>query len=70
MVETVWLDHSDFYHVSKEINVKSLWEKMEGIHKEKIVMNKTFLIWKLVNLKYNKEMNIAKHLNGVQSLIN
>jgi gag-polypeptide of LTR copia-type len=65
-----WLDDSVYHHVASETNAHELWKKLESLYEQKTTANKTFLIRKLVNLKFREGTNVAEHLNEFQSLIN
>jgi gag-polypeptide of LTR copia-type len=65
-----WLNDSVYHHVVSETNAHELWKKLESLYEQKITANKTFLIWKLINLKFREGTSVAEHLNEFQSLIN
>ncbi|KAL9260610.1 Retrovirus-related Pol polyprotein from transposon TNT 1-94-like protein [Drosera capensis] len=65
-----WLDDSVYHHVASETSAHKLWKKLESLYEQKTAANKTFLIRKLVNLKFREGTSVAEHLNEFQSLIN
>ncbi|XP_020243625.1 uncharacterized protein LOC109821878 [Asparagus officinalis] len=50
----MWIDVSMFHHVSGETNAKSLWKKFEDLYEKKTAENKTFIMKRLVNLKFKE----------------
>lgn len=65
-----WLENSIFHYVSTESSAYSLWQKLESLYERKTTDNKSFFIWKLINLKYKEGSSIAEHLNELQSITN
>ena len=65
-----WVDNSIFHHVANETNASTLWKKLEARYEEKTVVNKTFLIRKLVNMKFEEGGKIEDHINDFQCVVN
>ena len=65
-----WVDNSKFHHVSNETNVNTLWKKLEDKYEKKTAVNKTFLIRKLVNMKFKEGGKIEDHINDFQCVVN
>ena len=61
-----WVDDTVFHHVLYEISTRFFWKKLEDLYERKTTGNKTFLIQKLVNLKFKEGESIAEHLNQIQ----
>ena len=59
-----------FHHVSMVESSYSLWQTLESIYERKTATNKVFLIFELVNLKYNDDSFVAEHLNEVKNIVN
>ena len=59
-----WVDHNVFHHVAKEVDVYSLWQKLESLYERKTAHNKAFMIRRLVNLKYKDGNSVIEHLSN------
>ena len=62
-----WIDDSVFHRVSMEVNAHSLWLKLKSLYEIKMA---AFLIHKLVNMKYEEGVLMAKHLSNFQNMVN
>ena len=64
------VDQSVFHYVAKEVDAYSLWQKLESLYERKTAQNKTFMIRRLVNLKYKDANSVVEHLGNIQELLN
>ncbi|KAL6218131.1 hypothetical protein ACLB2K_011348 [Fragaria x ananassa] len=65
-----WVDDSVFHHVANETNAHELWTKLESLFEKKTATKKTFLIKKLVDMKYCEGVRVTEHLKNFQSTFN
>ena len=57
-------------HIYDEMKVDVVWKKLENLFARKTSRNKTTLIRKLVNLKYNDGNNMVEHISSFQGIMN
>ena len=60
----------NFHHVATKTNAQTLWKNIEKMYLRKTTQNKTFIIRKLVNLKYKEWRSVEEHLSDFQDLVN
>ena len=65
-----WMDINLHEHISDEIRVDVVWQRLENLFAKKTVGNRISLLRKLVNLKYKDGGNIVEHISLFQSLAN
>ena len=71
-VETIrqCVDISVLQHVASDTNAFELWHKLSALYERKNALNKTFLMRKIVNLKYVDGESIVEHINTFMGLVN
>ncbi|KAK0594999.1 hypothetical protein LWI29_002469 [Acer saccharum] len=65
-----WVDDNIYNHVSEETHARSLWNKLEQLYAQKTGNNKSFLIKKLLGLKFRDGTPLSDHLNAYQGILN
>ena len=58
-----WIDQSVYHHVLQETDAYTLWTTLEFVHEKKNAQNKTFVIKKIVNLKYKDGSSVSEHMS-------
>lgn len=61
-----WVDDSVSHHVSDETDAKVSWKRLARSFERKSVVNKVFLIRKLVNMKFKDGRPVIDYLNEFQ----
>jgi len=65
-----WVDISLYSHVSKEVNAKVLWDKLQTYFENTTGMNKLSAFNRLITMKYKEGTPVIEHLNDVQDALN
>ena len=64
------VDISVLQHVASDTNAFELWHKLSSLYERKNALNKTFLMRKIVRLKYIDGESIVEHINVFMGLVN
>ena len=59
-----WIDQTIYHHVLGETLAYNLWKRLSELFEYKNSLNKTFIIRKIVNLKYKDGSSMAEHLSS------
>jgi transposase InsO family protein len=64
------VDISVLQHVASDTNAFELWHKLSALYESKNALNTTFLVRKIVNLKYVDGESIVEHISTFMGLVN
>lgn len=61
---------SIYLHVEVETDPHKIWDKLKESYERKNGQNKTFLIKKLINVKYKDDDSMTKHMSVFHNNVN
>ena len=65
-----WIDEFIYHHVSGETLAYNFWKRLSELFEFKSSLNMTFLIKKIVNLKYKNGSLVVEHFSSFQNMVN